>query len=434
MADLMQKGEEPIPAAAAPDESSQLLDTLEQEYNISLFPTDLAEMQEMGFQLLPQDGLAHISGALQQIPGLLHGRNLQNAYQETYAEAYRLLIPEGCSIDSRMKIPKLEKENAESTIFTQNGKIKRHGGVQKIDPPDVRAQQLAYLAFSAASVATSQYFLYRIDKKLEVIGGIVSDILQFLELDKQTKLEGDWLYLSDRYARLQSILDDDRLLQATLSQIQTILTDSFGAIQFYQKKVQKELASIKELTEKKVGQASRKIDQARTSLSGCWLALFVHEFAVVLELLLTQNATSQDMQRFAERFSIQISEYAQVYQFYKALIPTYGEKKAEAWLKPTLTAGTLSTLLPGIGLVGGGATEVLRRHSNDIISDSVKKAEASYALSDQIQPGHLTQIAHSIGELDRLYHGPIELAVSGDQLYFRPISQADAATEDEQKG
>ena len=382
MTGLIPKGEEPVPATAAPDESGQLLNTLEQEYNISLLPTDLAAIQELGFELLPQDGLAHMSGALQQLPGLLHGRNLQNTYQETYAEAYRLLIPEGCSNDSKMKITKLAEEfgpDAESMEFIgPDGKVKRHGGVQKIDPPDIRAQQIAYLAFSATSVATSQYFLYRIDKKLEAIEGIVSDILQFLELDKQTKLEGDWLYLSDRYSRMQSVLNDDRLLQATLQQIQAIIANSFGAIQFYQKKIQKELESIKELTEKKVGQASKKINQARTSLFGYWLALFVHEFAVVLELLLTQNAASQDMQRLMERLSRQIAEYEYAYQFYKELVPTYGKKKAEAWLKPTVTVGTLSAgalsaVLPWAGIAGGAATGVLRQFSGDIISNSTKK-------------------------------------------------------------
>ncbi len=434
MTGLIPKGEEPVPATAAPDESGQLLNTLEQEYNISLLPTDLAAIQELGFELLPQDGLAHMSGALQQLPGLLHGRNLQNTYQETYAEAYRLLIPEGCSNDSKMKITKLAEEfgpDAESMEFIgPDGKVKRHGGVQKIDPPDVRAQQIAYLAFSAASVATSQYFLYRIDRKLEAIEDTISDIRQFLELDKQTTLQGYYEYLSDRYSRLNSIMADDKLLQATLQQIQAINADTLGSIQFYRQKVQNELTSIKEKIEKQPKRAQELIEQAKASLSAYGFALFVHELTLVLEILLTQPAANSDLKQIRKKLSEQISEYEQVCQSYKQIIHSYG------WHK----GGFLSDAGWVLGIWTAAMLEIPEKYKKPLLDPLSKKiaavrdAEALYALPEQMQPGELNRIADSIGELDKLYHGPIELAVSGDQIYFRPLHEADPAAEEEQTG
>lgn len=423
MTGLIPKGEEPVPATAAPDESGQLLNTLEQEYNISLLPTDLAAIQELGFELLPQDGLAHMSGALQQLPGLLHGRNLQNTYQETYAEAYRLLIPEGCSNDSKMKITKLAEEfgpDAESMEFIgPDGKVKRHGGVQKIDPPDVRAQQIAYLAFSAASVATSQYFLYRIDRKLEAIEDTISDIRQFLELDKQTKLQGYYEYLSGRYSRLNSIMADDKLLQATLQQIQAINADTLGSIQFYRQKVQNELTLIKEKIEKQPKRAQELIEQAKASLSAYGFALFVHELTLVLEILLTQPAANSDLKQIRKKLSEQISEYEQVCQSYKQIIHSYGWHKGGSLSDAGLRLALLNVLTAGIPLA-------IRKFL------VARDTEALYALPEQMQPGELNRIADSIGELDKLYHGPIELAVSGDQIYFRPLHEADPAAEEEQ--
>lgn len=68
------------------------------------------------------------------------------------------------------------------------------------------------------------------------------------------------------------------------------------------------------------------------------------------------------------------------------------------------------------------------------IKDRAEAEMALYALPEQMQPGELNRIADSIGELDKLYHGPIELAVSGDQIYFRPLHEADPAAEEEQTG
>lgn len=419
MTGLIPKGEEPVPATAAPDESGQLLNTLEQEYNISLLPTDLAAIQELGFELLPQDGLAHMSGALQQLPGLLHGRNLQNTYQETYAEAYRLLIPEGCSNDSKMKITKLAEEfgpDAESMEFIgPDGKVKRHGGVQKIDPPDVRAQQIAYLAFSAASVATSQYFLYRIDKKLEAIESTTTKIIQFLETDKKNQLKGNYNTLLDYYSRLRFIMDDDRLRQATLQQVLAVERESRQIIEFYQDDVQQKLASVSEQLKKQVKKVPDLLNAAKLSLSCYWLSIFVYEFAVTLEIILTQNMAGHDFKEIQQH----IAEYERVCQSYKEVTHSYGLKKGGSLSDAGLSLALLNVLTAGFPLAIRAALVA-------------RNTEALYALPEQMQPGELNRIADSIGELDKLYHGPIELAVSGDQIYFRPLHEADPAAEEDQ--
>lgn len=434
MSDLMERDDAAVPSGIEAEGQAQVLDALRQQYGISLLPTDLAAIQEMGFELLPQEGLARVSGALQQIPGLLHGQNLQNAYQETYAGAYRLLIPEGCGNAPKMDISRLTEEfgpDAESMIFmSPDGKIKRHGGVQKIDPPDVRAQQAAYLAFSAASVATSQYFLYRIDKKLETIESTTTEIIQFLESDKKNQLKGNYETLLDYYNRLHFIMEDDSLRRAALQQVAAIQRESMQAMSFYQEKVQQEYTLINEQLKKQVKKVLELLNKAKLSLSCYWLSVFVYEFSVTLEILLAQNTAGRSLKQIQQK----IAEYEQFYQLYKELVPKYGKESGEAWLKAGFTAGMLSTFVPGIGIAAGAAIGVLQHLSDDIISNSIKKAEVSYTLPDQIQPERLTEIAGGIGELDKLYHGPIELAISGDQIYFRPINEEDAAAEEGQNG
>lgn len=434
MSDLMERDDAAVPSGTESEGQAQVLDALRQQYGISLLPTDLAAIQEMGFELLPQEGLARVSGALQQIPGLLHGQSLQNAYQETYAGAYRLLIPEGCGNAPKMDISRLTEEfgpDAESMIFmSPDGKIKRHGGVQKIDPPDVRAQQAAYLAFSAASVATSQYFLYRIDKKLETIESTTTEIIQFLESDKKNQLKGNYEALLDYYNRLHSIMEDNSLRQATLQQVAAIQRESMQAMSFYQEKVQQEYTLINEQLKRQVKKVLELLNKAKLSLSCYWLSVFVYEFSVTLEILLAQNTAGRSLKQIQQK----IAEYEQFYQLYKELVPKYGKESGEAWLKAGFTAGMLSTFVPGIGIAAGAAIGVLQHLSDDIISNSIKKAEVSYTLPDQIQPERLTEIAGGIGELDKLYRGPIELAISGDQIYFRPINEEDAAAEGGQNG
>lgn len=320
--DILQKQKDSIPSVRE-DESRQALETLEQDYGIILRPMEPAELERGDFQVLPADSLARLSGALQQLPGLVAGQSLKNVYQNTYANAYRLLIPKGSENMSFMKNSRLAGEFGEGaidlTLVDSGGTIRRKAGVEKIDPPDMRAQQIAYLAFSAASLVTNQYFLQRIDKKLEKIQQATKEILHFLELDKQSQLQGQWDYLSNSYAKLDSIMGDQNLQQATLTQVQAIKTHTMGDIQLYQTYAQSSMDSFEAGLSKffkRKKELSDLISTVQSRISMYWFTIYIYQLAASLEVMLTHNFDSGYLRNTRADMEKHTNAYEKLYQRY----------------------------------------------------------------------------------------------------------------------
>lgn len=390
--DMLQQQKDSVPAIWE-DESRQALEALEQDYGIILRPMEPAELEHRDYQVLPADSLARLSGALQQVPGLVAGQSLQNVYQNTYANAYRLLIPKGSENLSFMKNSRLAGEFGEGavdpTLVDSGGTIRRKAGVEKIDPPDVRAQQIAYLAFSAASLVTNQYFLQRIDKKLEGIQQTTTEILHFLELDKQCKLQGYLDYLVSCYANLDQVIQDDSLRQAYLFQIEEIKKDSMGNIRFYRGNAKHDAGLLNNgirayvfkmfHTQKDEDNLCALFQKASVSASFHWFAVYVYDLASLLELLLKSDIDN----KYIKQVQFSMSEYAKNYivenTLFEAALSSIQHLKGNTHLK-TLAASTLSPIL-------------------------------------RFQ--QLRSISDSLETLNQLLNGPIELAVSGEKVYLK---------------
>lgn len=410
--DMLQQQKDSVPAVRE-DESRRALETLERDYGIMLRPMEPAELERGDFQALPADSLARLSGALQQVPGLVAGQSLQNAYQNTYANAYRLLIPKGSENMSFMKNSRLAGEFGEGvidlTLVDSGGTIRRKAGVEKINPPDVRAQQIAYLAFSAASLVTNQYFLQRIDKKLGAIQKTTENILQFLESDKQSQLQGRWDYLSNSYAKLDSIMKDQDLRQATLAQVQTIKTNTLGDIQLYQQYAQSSMDSFEVSLSKffkNKKELSNLMGTVQSRISLYWFANYVYQLAVSLEVMLTHNFDSSYLRNIWADMERRVNTYDEIYQRYLNLY-VKGSHHSDYGLKNFLT------------LDENTQTEMRSAAEKCKKYEDYAHVIKTFQPLRQIQPAQLKEIPQNIDTFDQFYNGPIELAVSGEKVYLK---------------
>lgn len=409
--DILQKQKDSIPSVRE-DESRQALETLEQDYGIILRPMEPAELERGDFQVLPADSLARLSGALQQLPGLVAGQSLKNVYQNTYANAYRLLIPKGSENMSFMKNSRLAGEFGEGaidlTLVDSGGTIRRKAGVEKIDPPDMRAQQIAYLAFSAASLVTNQYFLQRIDKKLEKIQQATKEILHFLELDKQSQLQGQWDYLSNSYAKLDSIMGDQNLQQATLTQVQAIKTHTMGDIQLYQTYAQSSMDSFEAGLSKffkRKKELSDLISTVQSRISMYWFTIYIYQLAASLEVMLTHNFDSGYLRNTRADMEKHTNAYEKLYQRYLNL-----------YIKGTSSGDYgkyIEALDEDIQAEWRIASEKCKTY------EDIEHLIKTFQPLRQIQPAQLKEIPQNIDTLDQFYNGSIELAVSGEKVYLK---------------
>ncbi len=412
-ADMLLETRESIPAVRA-EEERRAIDLLEQDYGIALAPIDPKELAGPGFQLLPADTFAHISGALQPLPGLISGKMLQSAYQDAYQGACRLLIPAGSENLTFMKNGRLIQEFGEGaidpTLVDAGGTIRRKAGVKKIDPPDIRAQQIAYLAFSAASIVTNQYFLQRIDKKLEAIQQTATEILHFLELDKQTQLQGCLKYLSDTYAALNSILENSDLRQAALNQVQEIKRQTLGNIDFYQREAQSGFDSFSKSSSKlfkNKKEINGHMSTIQTRISSYWLAIYVYQLAEALEIQLTQNLDHDYLLRIQKDVQGLAGEYKTLYQRYLELYVDGSDHSdyAEKYLAG-LSSNELANLSAEIDLA-----------KND--AEAHMQLLEKYQPLKNVRPLQLEAIPQSIQTLDEMHSGPVELAISGEKVYLK---------------
>lgn len=402
--------------AARKEDSKQTLEILEKEYGIVVSPIKPKALEKQGFQPVSSDIFARISGAMQPMTGVMFTQMMEQTYQKAYAGAYRIWVPAGCENAPRMKIQRMIEESggsAESLEFIGPGGVRRHGGVQKIDPPNVRAQKLAHVAFSAASVVTNQYFLYCIDKKLSAIQQTTTAILHFLELDKQSKLQGCWDYLSERYSSLNSILNNNELKQATLNQVQDIKKHVLGDIQFYRTTAQESLDVFSGKLSKffKFSKdLAKSMEEVKNHISSYWFATYVYQLAVMLEILLTQNYDSDYLRNIQSDLIAQTKKYEELYQKYLELY------RSGAW--------------EGIG------KNFFDYHWKDILAldpdmrseyfDKINKKESAFVdiIEDyqplrDIRPAQLMEVSDSLKTLEEMFNSPLELAVSDGQAYIR---------------
>lgn len=403
--DMLQQQKDSVPAVRE-DESRQALEALEQDYGIMLRPMEAAELERGNFQVLPADSLARLSGALQQVPGLIAGQSLQNAYQSTYANAYRLLIPAGSDNLSFMKNSRLAGEFGEGaidlTLVDSGGTIRRKAGAEKIDPPDIRAQQIAYLAFSAASLVTNQYFLQRIDKKLKKIQQTTTEILQFLELDKLSALEGHQEFLEETFQSLPAIQNNPSRLETTRNHLIDVREYARRTIGFYNVQTKEALSQITLKAE--------QVTRIKTCFSSYWLALYVYELAVILEILLHQITDSRELQRAQADLQAKIEEYTSLFSSVDDCFETYVRRK-----HPVLCFLDDSILPDSIPPV---ATSMVLLPT--IITQSKKAGDADlYDMPKSLEPAQLQTISESIDALDKMYRSPTELAISGEKVYLK---------------
>lgn len=437
--DMLQQQKNSVPAVRE-DESRQALEALERDYGIIMCPMEPAELERGDFQALPADSLARLSGALQQVPGLIAGQSLQNTYQNTYANAYRLLIPKGSESLSFMKNSRLAGEFGEGaidpTLVDAGGTIRRKAGVEKIAPPDVRAQQVAYLAFSAASLVTNQYFLQRIDRKLESIQKTTENVLEFLELNKQSELQTHCKTLNKIKNNLSFILQDKGERAEERSRVKRIREEVSRDSDFYQKRVGADVSGITDKMNKKSLQD--KLQNLFFNLSNCWMALFAESLATLLELILLENCPHERIEREKQ-------ELSQRFKVYEAYYRQSEEAVKRASLQPNwlamlgggaLAAGAAIAAAPvavctipfaiTAGLTTGGisvfAGAVSTAESDSKIKSGLAQSMGGKKLDELIQdwnPKALTGVIESIALFDEIINTPTELAISGEKVYLK---------------
>lgn len=396
--------------------SASLPAALKEEYGIMLEEVSPDALQAMGFQEVSADRIASFLQPFQYVPGLLSNQ----AIQDTYRGAFRLVLPPNLPVNAEMMPRTGLGSNLGSTIFrdAQSKKIVAQGGLEAIDSAAAAAPQIAYAAFSVASIATGQYFMKRIDGKLASIEQTSQEILQFLELEKRSELQAQQVYLREIFQNMDAIFSCSPQRSATIIGVQTIRRSTLSAIFFYQQKLHQVLGAAsssisEEKTQKmKVKDIEKQIQDALANVSGYWLSLYLYGYATMLEFLLTQNTNQTYLQSIEQDLEDKRNTYHEFYSNCKTIVLNNIQQlktKEPFYNAAKLMAGFNVYLYERIKTSEENSVQKVKKQLGMPFEDDMEKWNSQY----------LDQIISGMGSLNLLYRSPVELAISGEHVYLK---------------
>ena len=374
------------------------------------------DLQEKGYWKLPKDVAARVSPLFQSAVGL--GAN--QAVRDTFQGAVKLVCPPNFSVNANVELAPRSGMGPGFFSTKWRDKVTKQfvgeGGVMELNAAQADVAQAAYGVFSLASVATGQYFMQRIDQKMEAIQESTDSILQFLELDKRSELQAEQMFLAETVQDLEDITLCEAQRQASVVNAQNTRKKALAAALFYGSRIESttEEISSKEYKASKWEETQR---QLLSYIANYQLSLWAYGTAIFLEVMLTGNTERAYLQRLLERMKEQQKNYDQcLASCYERLIK-YAEEADPGKLAFGIAKGAAAVapvigvpLAEWLGKVHTDEKEKLKGRLSDEIIDLVETcAEA----------GQLQDIIENIRHLDEISNEPAELVVDNGQVYMK---------------
>lgn len=304
------------------DNKDNFLTVLENKYGVSITPVEKSEKYD-NYTKINDDDFVKINACLQNVPFLFKSIKDANYYSGTYKVVY----DKGLGVLQRSaKNPNLFRANVVAP--GTNNEITGQALLQELNPSTL--SNIAIASFTITSIATNQYFLARIDNKLESIEKKVNEIQRFLELDKESQLWADGEFLKEVQDKAQDIINSEAYSHATLTNVQIIRRKSLANFKLYYEQL-KELTSL--LNQKDNSKEMKgNFNKYKGLLPKYWYSVYLYELAYYLEVYLSNITGSSFLQAKISEMEKVINMYQEGHGLFSGKFNTYfNEVKA---LKP----------------------------------------------------------------------------------------------------
>ncbi|MBO4864204.1 MAG: hypothetical protein J5517_07550 [Eubacterium sp.] len=361
-----------------------------------------------------KDDAIRLSGILSAAPTLISNAVINNEL----GGCLYTITTEGKNVIPDMLV---EKNNGKmiSNLKGEGGKFGKQADIEAFDSSIIDAATIASSVFAIASVATSQYYLKSIDDKLSEIQKTTRDILNFLEVDKQSKIESDFEILHEIIEQMDVIKAEDNLKSIKLEQISAIQRESKANIKFYKKLLEK---ALNEYKSNKMGgrQDNKIIGWVRQDYFYYRLSLQVYSLSKLAEIMLLSNFNEKYLRNIYEElhdYSIDIKDDI---NRILSIIYDYSYDKFENKVKH----GFASTMKSVGGAVnktplkktdlGGKLTKIGNNTNREIQGDTKRKADRIVTKDDY---GVLEPYSEMVDNLLRMINGKVNI-VGNDEGTF----------------
>lgn len=209
-----------------------------------------------------------VGALIQQLPSVAATGGVSKLYTVTF--------PDGVS----GKLMELKRGGYTTSIIGEDGKIKASASLDHLAD---QTQVLAMGCFTAMSIASSQYFLKKINDELRMMRASIDKILEFLYGDKKAELMAEVSFVRYAYENYISIMECDEQRAATIASLQSARKIAMKDIEFYIGDLE---STIKGKDGKDISSLVEKAFQIKESLE---LSMQLYGMSSLLEVHYAQN-------------------------------------------------------------------------------------------------------------------------------------------------
>ncbi len=259
-----------------------------------------------------------------------------------------------------------------------------------------------------------------IANKINEIEAKQDKLLNFLETDKRTKLEGTLDHLISIYKKYKYSLDNERFKQVSLNQMQDIERESEGNLKFYREQIDEILKrKHRFLSQKNV---STDIAELIKNLKCYRLSLYLYSFASYMEIILTGNYNHKLLSEASSKIKDYAYNYMDLYtKCYNALSDAAKSSIESEVLKKVSSASTAAgEFINKIPIIERGpvdeilisAGDKIKQHKTDSVDD---------LLSDlvSVHNSQVAQFSDAIDMVDEFHNSKIEVVLDQENLYVK---------------
>lgn len=413
------------------DTNKNELELLKEQYGMSILPVEQEEFK--GYINVNVCDFVKLNACFRDVPQML--KTMNDA--RFYSGSYKVIYEKGLGVlQKSAKDPNLFRAN----IVTQgtNNDITGQALLQKLNPNELmNVSNLIMTAFSIAAVATNQYYLARIENKLEAIEKKVDEIKRFLEIDKESQLWADGEFLNETRNNIEFIISDDTYRQATLTNIQSIRRTALSNIKLYYEQLfeLKELLDIKDNDK----ETTTNIDKYKGYLPKFWYSVYLYEMSYYIEAYLSKitdemffkqivNEMKKIVGMFNEGYDVISNEIEQYINAVKGLKANEVPAKMMKSVGKVLEITRIPTINPllsygakGLGAVLDLGGDYLEKYEKT--KKKAKKQDVVEGLESVIKPYSdlkpLNFQIDAVENMNSIYNRKLEVIVTEETAYIK---------------
>ena len=322
---------------------------------------------------------------------------------------YRCVFPEG--VTGKLAAFKDNPVFNLGTIINENG----IAGQARWKPVETKS---AIMSINPAAIAIA-VAVFSINQKLDQIEDTTHEILQFLQQDKESELEGAVNSLTDIFEHYRFNSDNDLWKGSQLTIATTIKGKAEHNIIFYRKQIKKAISEKGHLFLNH--QVDKTVKEVQHSFKYYQLGVYLYAYASFLEVVLNGNLQRDYLDHICEK----LEEYSQQYRFDYTEIYDRLEVFTKSSVETIALKGIgkaskgLGSAIGKIPVVSKGPVdEALISVGNSVKNLSRKHSKHTMRAFQNNRDAGIQLFMENIEKINQISNKPVEILFDQDMVYI----------------